>query len=102
MMNGSDLWTIFAFHSPELSWWQQTVAPLFNVMNTDIVPGAYDTHFVESTSEVDHNLAGSVVINHLKFTDVTYNESRDIERTTLHAMILESYLLHIVTASITN
>ena len=51
---------------PKLPGWEEVVSPLLNVSNPNIKSGRDDATLVEATSEVNNNLARSVVINNLR------------------------------------
>merc|ERR1719419_1696985 len=55
----------------ELSTWQQVCGPFFDISNSNIESWGDDSAFVESSSQIDDNFSGSVVINNLEFSDVT-------------------------------
>merc|ERR1719300_2296599 len=55
----------------ELSTWQRVCGPLLDISNSDIESRGDDSAFVESSGQIDDNFPGSVVINDLKFSDVT-------------------------------
>ena len=48
----------------------EQVDPVFNLSQLDVESWADDTAFVDSAVELDHNLAGSVVVNLFEFIDV--------------------------------
>ena len=56
---------------PELSAGQQVVGPLFNLVDGHIKPRGDDPTLVESSCQIDDNLAGSVIVNNFKLPDVT-------------------------------
>ena len=58
-------------HEPELSAREQVVGPLLDLGDGHIKPRRDDPTLVESSRQIDHNLAGSVVINHLELPDVS-------------------------------
>ena len=55
----------------ELSAGQQVVGPLLDLIDGHIEPGRDNSALVESSSEIDDDLAGSVVIDNLKLPDVS-------------------------------
>ena len=55
---------------PELSAGQQIVGPLFDVVDGNIKTRRDNTTLVESSRQIDHNLPGSVIVNHLELSDV--------------------------------
>merc|ERR1719211_1012353 len=55
----------------ELTRRQKIVGPLLNFANTNIESWGDDTDFVEATSQVDNNFTATVIINDLKFADIT-------------------------------
>jgi len=54
----------------ELPGWQQVVLPFFHVGDGDVVSWGDNTAFVDSSVQVDDDLAGSVVINLFEFSDL--------------------------------
>jgi hypothetical protein len=54
----------------ELTRWEQLDNPLLQVTESDVVAGRDDTGLVETTVELDDNLAVAVVINLLELADV--------------------------------
>ena len=54
----------------ELTSWQKLDDPLLEICETDVVSWGDDTGLVESTVELDNDLAGSVVIDLLEFTNL--------------------------------
>ena len=56
---------------PELSAREKVVGPLLDVVDRHIKPGRDDPALIESSRKIDHNLAGSVIINHLELPDVS-------------------------------
>ena len=54
----------------ELSAGQQVVGPLLDLIDGHIEPGRDNSALVESSSEIDDDLASSVIIDHLKLSDV--------------------------------
>ncbi len=56
---------------PELARRQEVVGPLFDLANANIEPGGDDSNLVQATGQVDDNLATTVIINNLEFTNVT-------------------------------
>jgi len=59
-------------HSPKLSRGKQIASPLVNVTDGYIKAGRNDTAFVETSGEVDDNLASTVVIDNFKLANVAY------------------------------
>jgi len=55
----------------ELTSWQELDNPLLEIADADVVAGRDDTAFVETAVQLDDNLARSVVVNFLEFTNVT-------------------------------
>ena len=55
----------------KLSWRKQVVGPLLDLVDGDIEPGGDDTALVQSSSQVDDDLAGSVIVDDLKLPDVS-------------------------------
>ena len=56
----------------ELTRRQQLDNPLLEIGETDVVAGRDDTGLVQAAVELDNDLAGSVVVNLLEFTNVAY------------------------------
>merc|ERR1739838_633534 len=54
----------------ELSRWQQVVRPSFHIFNSNIKSWRDNTTFVQTTVELNNNLACSVVINTFVFSNV--------------------------------
>ena len=52
---------------PELSAGQQVVGPLLDLIDGHIEPGRDNSALVESSSEIDDDLASSVIINDLQY-----------------------------------
>lgn len=61
----------------ELTGRQEVGDPLFHFVNLDIVTGGDDTTLVKTTVELDNNLSGTVIIDDLEFTNVTYYKRLD-------------------------
>jgi len=57
----------------ELTGWEKTDNPLLKLGEADVVTWHDDTGLVETAVELDNNLAGSVVIDLLEFTKVSYS-----------------------------
>jgi hypothetical protein len=57
----------------ELTRRQQVLGPLFEISNLDVEAGRDDTTLVQTTSQLDDDLAGTMVIDFFEFTNVTYN-----------------------------
>ena len=55
---------------PKLSAGQQVVGPLFDLVDGNIKARRDDTTLVKSSRQIDHNLPGSVIVNHLELSDV--------------------------------
>lgn len=55
---------------PELTRWQQLDNPFLQIAELDVISWRNDTGLVESTVELDDNLAGSVVVDFLEFANV--------------------------------
>lgn len=55
----------------ELTRGQQVVDPVFNRAELDVEAGGNDTALVQTTNELNNNLARSMVINDFEFTNVT-------------------------------
>lgn len=60
-------------HVSELTGWQELDNPLLEIGQADVVAGGDDTGLVEAAVELDDNLAGSVVIDFLKFPNITFD-----------------------------
>ena len=58
-------------NSPELTRGQKVIGPLFNFGNTNVESGGDDSDFVQSPGQIDNNLAATVIVNDLKFADVS-------------------------------
>ena len=56
---------------PELSAGEKVVGPLLYVVDGHIEPGRDDPALVESSGQIDHDLASSVIIHHLELPDVS-------------------------------
>ena len=56
--------------SPELPGWQEVVGPLLVVPDSDVEPGHDDADLVDSASQVDDDLAATVVVDDLELADV--------------------------------
>ncbi len=54
----------------ELPGGEDVIGPLLKVREKDIVPGRYDTAFVDPADELNHNLLASVVVNYFKLSNV--------------------------------
>jgi len=54
----------------ELTRWQKLDDPLLEICETDVVSWGDDTGLVEAAVQLNDNLAGSVVINLLEFTNI--------------------------------
>lgn len=59
----------------ELTRGEQLDNPLLKILQGDVVAGRDDTSLVETSIELDHNLAVTVVINFLEFANVAYEIS---------------------------
>ena len=57
---------------PELPTRQKVDDPLFDFVDGDVEAGGDYAAFVEATVQVDDDLASAVVVDYLKFTDVTF------------------------------
>jgi hypothetical protein len=55
----------------ELTSWQKLDDPLLEVTELDVVAWGDDTSLVETTVELDDDLAGAVVIDFLEFANVS-------------------------------
>jgi len=61
----------------ELTRGKQLDNPLLKVLQGDVVAGRDDTSLVETSIELDHDLAVAVVIDFLEFANVAYqNQSQ--------------------------
>jgi len=56
---------------PELTRWEQLDDPLLEVTDADVEAWGDDTSLVQATVELDDDLAGTVVVDFLEFTDIT-------------------------------
>lgn len=56
----------------ELTRWKQLDDPLLNVTELNIVSGRDNTSLVETTVKLDNDFAASMIIDLLKFTNVTF------------------------------
>jgi hypothetical protein len=54
----------------ELTGWQELDNPLLEIGETDVVSGGDDTSLVEAAVQLNDNLAGTVVIDFLEFTNI--------------------------------
>lgn len=54
----------------ELTRGQQVVGPLFNIINGHIEAGRDDAAFVQATSQINNNFAGTMIIDNFEFTNV--------------------------------
>ena len=54
----------------ETTRWEQQVHPWLDLGNLYVEPRWNDTAFVQTTIELDNNLARTVIIDELKFSDV--------------------------------
>ena len=59
-------------HVSELTRWQKLDNPLLEIGETDVVSWGDDTGLVEAAVQLYDNLARSVVINFLEFTNVAW------------------------------
>merc|ERR1719291_1675091 len=59
-------------HVPELSGGQEVVCPLLDLVDGDIKPWGDDATLVEAPGEVDDDLAGPMVVDHLELSDVAF------------------------------
>ena len=59
------------YDEPELSTREKVVGPLLYFGDGHIKPGRDDPALVESSRQIDHNLASSVVVHHLELPDVS-------------------------------
>jgi hypothetical protein len=56
----------------ELSGWEDLVAPVFNLADWDIKSRRDDSALVNSSKELDNYLSGSMVIDYLELTDISF------------------------------
>ena len=54
----------------ELTRWEQVRSKLLNLVNGDVKSWRNDTALVQTSKKVDNNLAGSVIIDDLKLSNV--------------------------------
>ncbi len=50
---------------------EEVVDPLLNVVKLHVIAGGDDAGLVDAPKKVDHNLVGAVIIDDLKFSDVS-------------------------------
>lgn len=55
---------------------EQVVDPVFHLWQLDIVTGRDDTTLVQTAIQLNDNLTGTVIIDNLKFTDITWERLR--------------------------
>ena len=58
------------FKLPELTRWKEIVSPFFDVGDSNVEPGRDDAALVETSGQVDDDLAASVVVDNLELADV--------------------------------
>lgn len=63
---------------PELSTWQELHHPLLQIPKLNVVAWRNDTCLVEATIELDDDLAVSMIINFLKFADITWKMTESV------------------------
>ena len=56
----------------ELTGGEEVPQPRLELLDGHIVTGADDTTLVDASQELDHNLAGTVVVNDLELTNVSW------------------------------
>ena len=56
----------------ELSRRKDLIAPVLNLVDGNVESGRDNSAFVNSSKELDNNLSGSMVVDDLKFTDVSF------------------------------
>ena len=56
----------------ELSGWKDLVGPVFNLVDWNIESWGNDSAFVNSSKELNNYLSGSVVVDDLEFSDVSF------------------------------
>jgi len=70
---------LFMIHNPSTrrqnnisntSSWQELIDPFLKIRKTDVEPGGDDTAFIETTIELNDNLARTMVIDLLEFANV--------------------------------
>ena len=54
----------------ELTGWQDTIGPFFEVRQSHIISGGDNSALVDSTNELNNNLLGSMIIDYFHFSDV--------------------------------
>jgi hypothetical protein len=59
-------------HITELTSRQQVSSPLFDFTNLDVETGRDNTTLVKTTVKLDNNLTGTMVIDFLELTNVTF------------------------------
>lgn len=57
-------------YSPELTRREQIVCPLLDVYDGHIKPGGDDAALVQTAGQVDHDLAGPVIVDNLELSNV--------------------------------
>ena len=57
-------------HKSELSAGEDVINELIEILEPKVVSGGDNSTLVESTSQFNHNLASSLVVNYLELTDV--------------------------------
>ena len=63
----------------ELPGWQQIHNPLFDLTHSNVESGGDDTTLVQAAIKFDNDLLGAVVINDLKFTNVSYHDKERVD-----------------------
>ena len=56
----------------ELSGWENLVAPVLNLADWDIKSGGDDSALVNPSKELDNYLSGSMVIDDLELSDISF------------------------------
>ena len=59
----------------ELTAGEQVAGPHLDLVHLDIEAGRDATALVQATNEIDHDLAGTVIVDHGDITNVTYSSA---------------------------
>ena len=63
----------------ELTGGQQTVGPLFHLLEGDVEARRDDTALIQTADEVDYDLSVAVIVDDFKFTDVFCENKQQTE-----------------------
>merc|ERR550532_61199 len=55
----------------ELTGRQQIIGPFFNVFDSDIKSGRNHTNFVQSSGQIDHNFAATMIVDYFEFANIS-------------------------------